>query len=166
MKSIMKSILGRSFAGTFLIAALASPATVHAQPARAHPVPFKGSIQMVETVAVQFPTLFSVGNGTGEATHLGEFTVARQAVVDIPTDVATGFAQFTAANGDRVLTQFVGQSDPTGDPDVLLISEMYTITGGTGRFAGAKGSFSVERSFNLVTGATAGSFDGTIVIAH
>jgi hypothetical protein len=62
------------------------------------------------------------------------------------------------------LAEFVAQSDPTEDPEVLLVEEAYTTTGGTGRFAGASGSFTVERLFNLVTGFTSGSFDGFIVI--
>jgi hypothetical protein len=75
----------------------------------------------------------------------------KEAVVDIPTDVAVGSAHFTAANGDSVLAEFVAQSDPTEDPEVLWVEEAYTITGGTGRFAGASGGFTVERLFNLVT---------------
>ena len=164
MTCITKSIVGLPMTAMFLTAALA--ATALAGPAAAHQVPFKGSIQMFESVVVQFPTLFSDGQGSGEATHLGRFTVTRQAVVDIPTDVAVGSAHFTAANGDSVFTESVAQSDPTEDPDVLLVEETYTITGGTGRFAGASGSFKVERLFNLVTGFTSGSFDGFIVIEH
>jgi hypothetical protein len=47
-------------------------------------------------------------------------------------------------------------------PGVLAIAETGTITGGTGRFAGAKGSFSTERTFFPAIGETFGSFDGWI----
>jgi hypothetical protein len=47
-------------------------------------------------------------------------------------------------------------------PGVFYIEETATITGGTGRFAGASGSFTVERLFDTVAGATSGSFDGSI----
>jgi hypothetical protein len=40
--------------------------------------------------------------------------------------------------------------------------ETWTITGGTGRFTGAAGSFTVERSLDQTTGVTTGSFEGTI----
>ena len=35
-------------------------------------------------------------------------------------------------------------------------------TGGTGRFAGATGEFTVERLVDTATGETEGSFEGTI----
>jgi hypothetical protein len=40
--------------------------------------------------------------------------------------------------------------------------ETATVTGGTGRFAGATGSFICERLFDTIAGTTAGSFEGTI----
>ena len=49
-----------------------------------------------------------------------------------------------------------------GTPGFLVIVETATITGGTGRFAGATGSFVVERLYDIVGGTTIGSFDGTI----
>ena len=47
-------------------------------------------------------------------------------------------------------------------PGVLYIVETAIITGGTGRFAGATGSFTVERLFDTVAGTITGSFEGTI----
>lgn len=47
-------------------------------------------------------------------------------------------------------------------PGVLSIRETATITGGTGRFAGATGSFTAERVFNIATSITTGSFEGAI----
>ena len=67
-----------------------------------------------------------------------------------------------AANGDSIFTTIVGQGQPTDTPGVNRIAEINTITGGTGRFAGAVGSFTVERLVNLSTGFTSGSFHGTI----
>jgi hypothetical protein len=45
-----------------------------------------------------------------------------------------------------------------------MIVETYTIRGGTGPFAGASGSFTVQRLVNKITGVTSGLFDGNIVI--
>ena len=47
-------------------------------------------------------------------------------------------------------------------PGFLYIVETATITGGTGRFAGATGSFVCERLYDIAGGTTIGSFDGTI----
>ena len=48
------------------------------------------------------------------------------------------------------------------EPDVFQDQEVHTITGGTGRFAGAQGSFTVKRLASGVTFLTSGSFQGTI----
>ena len=58
--------------------------------------------------------------------------------------------------------EFTGQATPTAIPGVLYIEETATITGGTGRFAGATGSFISERLYDTVAGTTIGSFEGTI----
>jgi hypothetical protein len=74
----------------------------------------------------------------------------------------SGPVRYIAANGDQIFMTAVGQSEPTVTPGVFRITEINTITGGTGRFAGAKGSFMVERLTDLNTGLTSGSFHGTI----
>jgi phage-related minor tail protein len=93
--------------------------------------------------------------------HLGRFTVEIPHVVNTTNRTSTGTYEFTAANGDRLTAGFTGQATLTA-PGVLSIVETATITGGTGRFADATGSFIVERLFNQVTGLTSGSFEGTI----
>jgi hypothetical protein len=82
--------------------------------------------------------------------------------VNVVTRTAVGTYTFVAANGDTLTAEFVGQSTPTADPTVLYIVESATITGGTGRFAGASGSFRSERLYDTVAGTTSGSFDGTV----
>ena len=82
--------------------------------------------------------------------------------VNLSDSSATGTFHFIAANGDSIFTEIVGQAEPTGTPGVNHIVEINTITGGTGRFAGATGSFTLERLIDLTTGVTSGSFKGTI----
>ena len=129
-------------------------------------VPFKGSIQGDEIDTPQGgppPTTLNVdGNTTGIATHVGQFSFSYQLTVTLADGTATGSAQLIAANGDSVFTTVAGSSEPTATPGVFSITEVDTITGGTGRFAGAQGSFTVERLVNLATGLTSGSFHGTI----
>ena len=74
----------------------------------------------------------------------------------------TGSELFTAANGDTVNATGEGQATPTATPGVLSIVEHMTITGGTGRFAGATGTFTRQRVVDGATGSSMGSLAGTI----
>jgi hypothetical protein len=126
-------------------------------------VPFKGRLEGAATITPLTPPFLSVSlESTGNATHLGRFTVEIPHVVNTTNRTSTGTYEFTAANGDTLTAGFTGQASLTATPGVLSIVETATITGGTGRFAGATGSFTVERLFNQVTGLTTGSFEGTI----
>jgi hypothetical protein len=126
-------------------------------------VPFKGSFEGDVTVTPLSPEFDSVlVDATGNATELGLFTLAIPHVVDHATRTAIGSYEFTAANGDTLTADFTGTATPTATPGVLYIEETATITGGTGRFAGAAGSFTTERLFDRIAGTTVGSFKGTI----
>ena len=157
-KSTMKA--GIAVAAMFLTAALAVPAAAQKQ------VPFKGSLQGQETDTPQGgpppTTVIADGSATGIATHVGQFSYTYQLTVNLANGTATGSAQLVAANGDSIDTTITGSSDLTATPGFATITEINTITGGTGRFAGAQGSFTVERLVNLATGFTSGSFHGTI----
>jgi hypothetical protein len=98
----------------------------------------------------------------GVATHLGRFTLDVPHVVDPATRTGVGLYKFRTANGDRLTAQFTGQATPIAGTDFLFIEEDATITGGTGRFAGATGSFIFHRLFDTAEGTTVGFFDGTI----
>ena len=157
MKTIIKNLVHLQMTAVLLTAALAGPAAAVQQ------VPFKGSVQAVESYDVQFPTMFVDTTGSGEATHLGRFTVTWEFTVNLLNGAGIGSAHFIAANGDSVFTESLGQGDPTETPGINRVVETHTITGGTGRFAGATGSFTLERLADSA-GITAGSFNGSIVI--
>jgi hypothetical protein len=160
MNAIKKTSIYGAMAAMFLTVALAGTAAAKQE------VPFHGSIQGVEIDIPQGgppPTSLSVnGSATGIATHLGRFTATYQVSVDLSNGSGIGSLQLIAANGDQIFTTLVGQGTPTGTPGINRIVEVNTITGGTGRFANAKGSFTVERLVDLTTGFTSGSFNGTI----
>jgi len=128
-------------------------------------LPFNGSLQAREIDVVAPPHLLVNGTATGTGTHLGRFTATFTATVTLATGSATGTIALTAANGDRLDATFVGQGTPT-EPNVASIEERATIQGGTGRFSGASGSFTIRRVLDQVTGESAGSFDGTINLEH
>jgi hypothetical protein len=123
--------------------------------------PFKGTVNAVETGPVVFPIRFLDREGTGTATYLGRYTEHVTMLINIPTLSSTGAATFSAANGDTLLATVVGQATRTS-PTTLSIVEVYTITGGTGRFADATGSFTLESTLDQTTGASSGAFSGAI----
>ena len=157
MKTIIKTVLYLQMTALLLTTALAGPRAAEKGK------PFHGRTQAVE-VSIFHPPTFSVdGSGAGRATHFGHFTFTYEFEVTILTGVGVGSAEFTAANGDSLFTGVLGQGSEVVDA-VAIVVESHTITGGTGRFAGATGSFTLERVVNVVTGVTAGSFRGTIVL--
>jgi hypothetical protein len=85
-----------------------------------------------------------------------------QDTIDLRTASGTGIGQLIAANGDTIYLTNTGSADLASKPGFAIITEIYTTTGGTGRFAGAQGSFALDRSVNNATGFTSGSFHGTI----
>jgi hypothetical protein len=144
-----------------LVAAFAVSLTSIVASAVAAETPFKGTVSAVETVEVAFPTASIDREGTGTATYLGKYTEHITMQVNIPTMASTGAATFTAANGDTMTATVVGQATRTG-PTTLSIVEVYTITGGTGRFAGATGNFTLESTVEQTTGVSSGTLSGAI----
>jgi hypothetical protein len=143
-----------------LTAALAVPAAAQKQ------VPFKGTIQGQDTdIGFTSPGMFLVeANGTGIGTLLGQFSFTLEITINVANGTDTGSGHLVAANGDSVDVTFAGSGEPTPTPDgvVFSIMEIYTITSGTGRFAGAQGSFIMERVADPQKFITFGSFHGTI----
>jgi hypothetical protein len=145
----------------FLTAALSGPA------AEAGKIPFNGTIEANESHPLfgAPPFMFYVnGGGTLSTTQLGQFTVAYVGMVTFASRAGNGGYRIIAANGDTIFTYSWGQATVTADPDVVSIVETNTITGGTGLYEDAKGSFTVNRLANRTTGATSGSFDGSIIV--
>ena len=155
MKTMTRSTIYVVMAAMILAAALATPAAAQQQ------VPFKGTFQGRDCVvpantgcsAANSPTIQTSGTGLG--THIGEFSWSE--VVNVIT--LNGSAHWVAANGDSIDTTFVASPDfSTESLGYVTVTETHTITGGTGRFAGAQGSFILER-----THVVALSADGTHV---
>ena len=151
-----------SSAGSLALAILAVVGLAGPAPA-GEQVPFEGSFEGDVTVTPLAPPFVMVDvEATGKATHLGKFTLDIPHVVNRANGTAVGSYEFTAANGDTLTADFTGKATPTATPGVLYIEEAATITGGTGRFAGATGSFTVERLYDTVAGTTAGTITGII----
>ncbi|MGE5192704.1 MAG: hypothetical protein ACM3U2_09390 [Deltaproteobacteria bacterium] len=129
------------------------------------PATFRGCLAGdVSHTSIDAQTDYVVVDAAGIATQLGLFEVTVPHLVDLPTRTAAGYYEFTAANGDKLIASFTGLATPTATPGLISIVETATIDPdlSTGRFAGATGSFVVERLFDRIAGTTIGSFDGSI----
>src|SRR5262245_14827966 len=129
MKTIMRSNIYLPMAAMILTAALAIPAGAKNQ------VPFKGTFQGSDTVT---PPATIATTATGTGTLLGQFSFTQETTTNSPA-TGTGSAHWVAANGDSIDSTSVVSAVP--GPVVFTVTEFHTITGGTGRFSGAQGSF-------------------------
>jgi hypothetical protein len=152
--------LASTAAALTLALALAGPVSAGEQ------IPFRGTLAGIATITPLDPPVVAVRiEATGTATHLGRFTLEAPHVVNQATLSAVGTYLLTAANGDTITADLAGTATMIEPPNVIAISETATVTGGTGRFAGATGSIHVERMFNRATGVTTGTLDGWISTA-
>jgi hypothetical protein len=69
-----------------------------------------------------------------------------------------------AANGDSILTCFFGNNPGSCANGDFHVVSTETIIGGTGRYAHARGSLTLDRCVNLATGESSGTISGTIVV--
>ena len=127
----------------------------------------RGYIAAYETYELDGDILKVDGTGTASLNGLGACTVTYHFDLNIITGSAPGSHQFTWPNGDSLSTTSLGQGILTDlDPGETInyVTEIHTITGGTGRFAHVSGNFLLERmvGFPLDSGATSGWFNGHI----
>jgi hypothetical protein len=147
---------------TFLTVAFSSSAV------NAGRVPFNGTWEAHEDITLfGDPTIgfFTNGQGTLTSTELGPLALYLANLVDLATFDGVGTARLIDANGDSIFVCGTGHADPvTPDPPVFHITETATVTGGTGQYAGARGSFAVDRTVDLSTGDSSGTFNGVIIV--
>ncbi len=157
MKTITETILYLQMSAMFLAATFASYGAASVT------LPFHGTVQQVETQIVNFPFMSVEGSGTGNASLLGRFTETFEHEVNLLTTEGIGSATFTGANGDSISTEIAGSAGPDGT--LWRVMEQHTVIGGTGRFEGATGSFTLVRFFDSISSViSSGWFEGTIVI--
>ncbi len=126
-------------------------------------VPFNGTLDGDQfRTPLDDPFVLDQFYMTGNSTQLGEYDLLIEATVNTAMRTASGRYYFVAANGDELTAEFEGSSMPTATPGVILIMEIATIDGGTGRFAGATGSFVCERLFEIASATSVGTYTGTI----
>ena len=134
---------------------------VHSYPlSAAQTVPFRGnwSGSTVSAEVVGPNLVFVVSTGSGNATHLGRFEMTSPHFSHIDTLAVEGTQIFTAANGDTITASFSGQFVPTAEG--LEGTLQGVITGGTGRFAAATGTY----DFHIIARPAAFGFDSEATI--
>ena len=162
MMNLKKSLLSLPIAAIMINAAIADPA------AGGRELPLHGSVPGPEVSQAAFPLLFVEGAGAGNVTHLGRVTATWEREGSLIDGTLTATYVFTAANGDSLFVESVGQADLLMAPDIHVL-ETATITGGTGRFTGATGTLSIERIVVITgpdTDMTSQWIDGYIVMDH
>jgi hypothetical protein len=155
MKNILRSFVYIQMAALLLTAVLgAAPRekSIH------------GDIYSWESAEFAGTTMFVEGTGSGVATHLGKFTYTYVFEVDLLTGDGIGAAHFVAANGDSFSTTITAVTGPNTTPDVANVIETHTIVEGTGRFAGASGSLTLDRLFVFATSLSVGTIEGEITL--
>jgi hypothetical protein len=145
-----------------LLIVLSSASAVLAQ---VNNVQFKGAFDGRATGAVQDGSLLLNSAGAGTAVPIGRFTYTAKSTVELANGRETGDIQLVAANGDVINGVLVGLGTPTGTANLTHVTELVTITGGTGRFQGATGNLTLDfldDNTSRPIGLTSGSLRGTI----
>jgi hypothetical protein len=133
--------------------------------------PFKGRIdgQFVATPVPNSTVYQSAAQAIGKGTHVGGFTKLTSDVVDIATGQLEGSFTMTAANGDHVTGVYSGLFVFGSEPGTFSWVLNATITGGSGRFTHAAGTFvfnangqAVITADGQVHGEYTETFDGRI----
>lgn len=165
----MKSLLVFALALIFLVplarTVVAAPAADRL-PAKTTRLLFKGTMQSNETYSTVSPMLYVTANGSGESTSLGTFTVSYHTEVNLLDFSEAETAHFAGSNGDSLQAKAAGQSIEDRTPGMYNVIEIYTITGGTGQFAGASGTFTLKRLVSRTVGVASSSFEGYILLAQ
>jgi hypothetical protein len=135
-----------------------------ASAAGVHQLPFQASYSGTAAFTSATTALFT---GTGIARYLGRSTNVNHITVSGPASCPGGFANInvetlTAANGDTLV--FTGDRDqgcPTG-PNAVHGTGEWTVTGGTGRFAGVTGQGTFDGVADFNQGTFSFQLTGTI----
>jgi hypothetical protein len=162
----MKQLFVFAFALIFLIpmarTAFAAPAS-QAMPSQMTRLSVRGIVHSTEIYSTAFPTRLVTASGWGEVTELGRFTINYETEMNLLDLSGIESAHFVGTNGNSLEAKGLGQA-AEDQPGILQVIEIYTITGGTGRFTSASGTLTLKRVVNLATGSTAGTLEGYILI--
>lgn len=136
-------------------------------------LPFKASIATQEQLRLDpaacpgIPFLTGTTTGTGTATRMGTVTLlATDCITPLPGTFifSDGKLTLTGSNGDQITAEYSGALLPTSELPTYTISGAYRVTGGTGRFVGARGAGIIQGRVNTSTGQ--GGYEVKGVLAY
>jgi hypothetical protein len=127
-------------------------------------VPYNGTeVGVITSVSFHFPFDMKSQTAEGEATQFGHYSLTGSFVVDVRSGTGAGAFTLTAANGDMLFLDMETAVVPT---DLTKTVAHFTVTGGTGRFEGATGSFTSSNQLAHFVGASSNPYvaeiEGTI----
>ncbi len=137
----------------------AAPATPDDQ------VPFTATGTAVITSVTHLPGgLTQINTSTsGTATHLGNFTGPLTRIQDHQGNFGSTAVIVSANGNDSVFLTVNGHfTSAQGKCGVVTSTGTYTVTGGTGAFANATGSGTINTQIDLCAGTATGTYTGTI----
>ncbi len=127
-------------------------------------VSFEGTYTTTREVLSPPPTLKQRVTGTSQTKPLGINKFVALSTVNVtppPPFKLTGDATFSAENGDSFTTTFTGTNTPNAE-GIAIVEMMHTITGGTGQFAKATGTFVGNATADPKTQTGSITYKGTI----
>ena len=125
--------------------------------------PFRGPSWGTTVSAVEFPIVHNVFTGTARLTGLGHAQVVYPHDWNLIDKSVNGSMTITAANGDELYASVTGTALFRPDGLIADLDQFGVIEGGTGRFDGAEGSFSIIGTITRATGAVDVYLDGRLV---
>ncbi|MEO5997497.1 MAG: hypothetical protein ABIN89_12230 [Chitinophagaceae bacterium] len=130
-------------------------------------VPLKG--EFVASVTVIVPPSPGVLEqlritGKGSGTPFGKATFEENVKVDVTASPETvkGTETITAENGDQIFSTVSGYVSPPDAKGNYQVFNTSTITGGTGKYAGATGTYKETYTGNIAAPTSTAVFDGNI----
>ena len=141
---------------------------------KAKSLPFKADLVIAETLAAGNLNCDAIGiiTGSGYATHLGKVTLSSYDCINFTSPTAFIFQMLqgmkvvlTAANGDQLFATYRGSATPQPG-GVLLLSGTFSFMGGTGRFARATGTGTLDGVEDISTAPAGGVLELSAQIAY
>jgi hypothetical protein len=112
--------------------------------------------------------LYTIGSAAGTAQHLGQARLITKHTPTLTGDLVDGTFTLVAANGDEIQGTYTGfASGIPGNDLAYQGTAAFVITGGTGRFAQATGTFDttfleVFTDYSYALALTSWSLQGTV----